>query len=280
MQSLESAFDTVVQLVPKLIAFLLILVIGWFVAKWIGKLIGKLLGKAGLDKVGDKSGLRRFTGRFELSEVFGKLVYYMLLLFTLQLAFGAFGPNPVSNLLTSLVGWLPQLFVGILLVVVAFAIANAVHGMVAGMLSETAYGKTVARIAQVAIIFIGVVAATSQAGIADSVTQPLMWMVFAAVAGVVIVGVGGGLIAPMRERWERMLNSAENETSKMKSSTRQSSSDQMGRGYTSERYGADSDVQTGTTRTSESMSAGGTDAPGAAETPRRNSRLDRPIEEP
>lgn len=280
MQSLESAFDTVMQFVPKLIAFLLILVIGWFVSKWIGKLIGKLLGKAGLDKVGDKSGLRRFTGRFELSEVFGKLIYYMLLLFTLQLAFGAFGPNPVSNLLTSLVGWLPQLFVGILLVVVAFAIANAVHGMVAGMLSETSYGKSVARIAQVAIVFIGVVAATSQAGIADSVTQPLMWMVFAAVAGVVIVGVGGGLITPMRERWERMLNSAENETSKMKSSTRQSPSDPMGRGYTSERYGSDSDVQTGTARAPESSRAAGTDAPGATETPHRGSRLDRPTEEP
>src|SRR5690606_17406024 len=137
---------------------------------------------------------------FELSQLFGRLIYYMLVLFTLQLAFGAFGPNPVSTLLTSLVGWLPKLFVGILLVVVAFAIANAVHTMVSQMLSETSYGQAVARIAQVAIVFFGVVAATSLVGIADSVTQPLMWTVFAAVAGVVIVGVGGGLIAPMRER--------------------------------------------------------------------------------
>lgn len=251
MQSLETAFDSVVQFVPKLIAFLLILVVGWFVSKWVGKLLGKLLGKAGLDRVGEKSGLRRFTGRFELSQLFGRLIYYMLLLFTLQLAFGAFGPNPVSNLLTSLVGWLPQLFVGILLVVVAFAIANAVHGMVAGMLSETGYGQTVARIAQVAIVFIGVVAATSQAGIADSVTQPLMWMVFAAVAGVTIVGVGGGLIGPMRQRWERMLNSAENETARMKSSMRQSPTDPMGRSYTSERYGGAADIQTETPRATE-----------------------------
>ncbi len=251
MQSLENALDTVVQFVPKLIAFLLILVIGWFVAKWLGRLVGKLLGKVGLDRVGEKSGLRRFTGRFELSEVFGKLVYYMLLLFTLQLAFAAFGPNPVSSMLTQLVSWLPQLFVGILLVVVAFAIANAVHGMVAGMLSETSYGQTLARIVQVAIIFIGVVAATSQAGIADSVTEPLMWTVFAAVAGIVIVGVGGGLIGPMRTRWERMLNTAETETARMKSNRQQSSTDPMGRSYTSERYGSDADIQTEEPRATE-----------------------------
>src|SRR5690606_3282296 len=112
MQSVESGFDTLIQFVPKLIGFLLILVIGWFVSKWIGKLIGRLLGKVGLDRVGERSGLRRFTGRFELSQLFGRLIYYMLVLFTLQLAFGAFGPNPVSTLLTSLVGWLPKLFVG------------------------------------------------------------------------------------------------------------------------------------------------------------------------
>lgn len=275
MQSLENALDAVVQFVPKLIAFLLILLIGWFVSKWIGRLIGKLLGKAGLDRVGEKSGLRRFTGRLELSQVFGRLIYYMLLLFTLQLAFGAFGPNPVSSLLTSLVGWLPMLFVGILLVVVAFAIANAVYGMVSGALSETNYGSTVARIAQVAIIFIGIVAATSQAGIAHSVTQSLMWMVFAAVAGVVIVGVGGGLIAPMRSRWERMLNSAENETSKMRSTTRQSPSDPMGRTYTSERYGAGSDVQAERPSTSTESRGAATEVPHTSE-----SRTDRPGERP
>ena len=244
-QSFQNAFDDIVQFLPRALAFLAILVIGWFVAKWIGKLIGKLLARVGLDRVGERSGLRRFTGKFELSELFGKLVYYMLLLFTLQLAFGAFGPNPVSDLLTALVAWLPQLFVAILILVVAFAVANAVFGLVSGTLSETNYGRTLARISQVAIIFIGAVAATSQAGIADSVTGPLLWTVLASVAGVIIVGVGGGLIAPMRQRWERMLNTAETETAKVKE-TMQSPSDPMARTYTSERYGAGSDMQTGT----------------------------------
>ncbi|GAB3655233.1 mechanosensitive ion channel family protein [Glycomyces tarimensis] len=243
-QSLQNAFDDIVQFVPRALAFLAILVIGWIVAKFIGKMIGKLLAKVGLDRLGERSGVHRFTGRFELSGLFGKLVYYTLLLFTLQLAFGAFGPNPVSDLLNDLVAWLPQLFVAILIVVVAMAIANAVYGLINGMLSNTGYGKTLARIAQVAIVFIGAVAATSQVGIADSVTQPLLWTVLAAVAGVVIVGVGGGLIQPMRQRWERMLNTAENETSKMRSTT-QSTSDPLGQTYTSERYGADTDEQPG-----------------------------------
>ncbi len=246
MQSLQNAFDDIVQFVPRALAFLAILLIGWFIAKWIGKLVGKLLAKVGLDRLGERSGLRRFTGSYEMSGLFGKLIYYMLLLFVLQVAFGSFGPNPVSELLTALVAWLPSLFVAILILVVAFAVANAVFGLISGVLSETAYGKTLARIAQVAIIFIGAVAATGQAGIADTVTEPIMWTVFASIAGVIIVGVGGGLIGPMRDRWERMLSSAETETARAKESvsSRQQPADPMGQSYSSGRYGSGTDAQT------------------------------------
>jgi hypothetical protein len=246
-QSFQNMVENVVTFIPRALAFLAILVIGWIVSKWIGRMVGKLLHKVGLDKVGERSGLRRFTGKYELSGVLGKLVYYALLLFTLQLAFGAFGNNPVSTLLNQLVAWLPLLFVALVIIVVAFAIANAVHGMVSEMLSSTSYGKTVARISQVAIIFFGAVAAFGQVGIATTVTTPIMWTVLAIIAGVTIVGAGGGLISPMRQRWERMLSSAESEASNLKSSAGRSSdptSESMSQTYSSGRYGTTADTQT------------------------------------
>lgn len=244
-QSFQNMMDSVVVFLPRALAFLAILVVGWFVSKWIGKLVGKLLNRVGLDKVGEKSGLRRYTGKFELSDLLGKLVYFALLLFTLQLAFGAFGNNPVSTLLNQIVAWLPQLFIALVIVVVAFAIANAVYGLVNGTLSETSYGKTVARICQVAIVFFGAVAAFGQVGIATTVTTPIMWTVLAMVAGVVIVGVGGGLVGPMRQRWERMLNSAEHEAANMKPSGGQGSdaTSPMSQKYSSDRYGTAADMQ-------------------------------------
>lgn len=243
-QSFQNMMDSVVAFLPRALAFLAILIVGWFVSKWIGRLVGKLLNKVGLDRVGDKSGLRRYTGRFELSDLLGKIVYFALLLFTLQLAFGAFGNNPVSTLLNQLVGWLPQLFVALVIVVVAFAIANAVYGLVSGTLSETSYGRTVARICQVAIVFFGAVAAFGQVGIATTVTTPIMWTVLAMVAGVVIVGVGGGLIGPMRERWERMLASAETEAAKVSSSAGTGdATSSMSQTYSSDRYGTAADTQ-------------------------------------
>ena len=50
-----------------------------------------------------------------------------MLLFTLQIAFGVWGPNPVSDLIDAVVAWLPKAFVAIVIVVVAAAIASAVR---------------------------------------------------------------------------------------------------------------------------------------------------------
>jgi hypothetical protein len=243
-QSFQNMMDSVVAFLPRALAFLAILIIGWIVSKLIGKGVGKLLHKVGLDRAGEKSGLRRFTGKFELSELLGRLVYYALLLFTLVLAFGAFGNNPVSDLLNRLVAWLPQLFVALVIIVVAFAIANAVHSIVSGTLEGTTYGRAAARISQVAIIFFGVVAALGQVGIATTVTTPILWTVLAMIAGVVIVGVGGGLISPMRQRWERMLATAADEASRVKENVGMGdATESMSQTYRSGRYGTETDAQ-------------------------------------
>jgi len=244
-QSFQNMWDSVVEFLPRALAFLAILLVGWFVSKWVGRLVGKLLNKVGLDRVGERSGLRRYTGRFELSDLLGRLVYFALLLFTLQLAFGAFGNNPVSTLLNQIVAWLPQLFIALVIVVVAFAIANVVYGLVSGTLSGANYGNTVARICQVAIVFFGAVAAFGQVGIATTVTTPIMWTVLAIIAGVTIVGVGGGLVGPMRQRWERMLGTVENEATKMKATTGVGgdATASMSQTYSSSRYGTAADTQ-------------------------------------
>ncbi len=52
--------------------------------------------------------------------------------------------------------------------------------------------------------------------IAVTVTTPILIAVLAVVAGVVIVGAGGGLIKPMQARWESYLSKAEEEAPQIK----------------------------------------------------------------
>ena len=65
------------------------------------------------------------------SDLTARLVVFAFLLFVLQLAFGIFGPNPVSDLIAGVIAWLPKLFVAVVIVVVAAAIAGWVHDLIA-----------------------------------------------------------------------------------------------------------------------------------------------------
>jgi hypothetical protein len=143
------------------------------------------------------------------SDLASKLVVLGFLLLVLQLAFGIFGPNPVSDLIHSLVSWLPRLFVAVAIIVIAAAVAGWVRDIIADTLGGLSYGRAVARAAQVFLLALGVIAAVNQIGVAVTVTLPILIAVLATIAGVVVVGVGGGLVRPMQHRWERILNRAE-----------------------------------------------------------------------
>lgn len=217
-EALENGLAVTVEFVPKLIGFLLILLIGWFIAKMIGKAVDKILEKVGFDRAVERGGVKKALAKsqYDASDLVARLVYYTLLLFVLQLAFSVFGPNPISDLITAVIAFLPRLIVAIIIVVVAAAIAAAVKGLIQNTLGGLSYGKVLANIASVFILGLGVIAALEQVGVATAITTPILVTVLATIGGILVVGVGGGLIKPMTQRWEGYLSTAEAEAPKIK----------------------------------------------------------------
>lgn len=220
--ALRDGWATVAQFVPKLVLFLLILIIGIIIAKMIGKALSAVLTRVGFDRAVERGGVKKAleNSKYDASDVVSKLIYYALVLFVLQLAFGVFGSNPISDLLSRIITFLPSLIVAIIIVVVAAAIAAAVRELIAGTLSGLSYGKTLGTVASVFILGFGVIAALNQIGVATTVTTPVLIAVLATLGGILVVGVGGGLIQPMARRWENYLSKAEDELPKIKNTAR------------------------------------------------------------
>jgi hypothetical protein len=216
--ALQDALTAVVTFVPKLLLFLVILVIGVIIAKVLAKAVNAVLERVGFDRAIERGGIARVMERskYDASDILAKIVYYAVLLFTLQLAFSAFGPNPISELLTAIIAFLPRVFVAIVIVVVAAAIAAGVKSLIEGTLGGLSYGRVLANIAAVFILGLGIIAALNQVGIATTVTTPVLIAVLATIAGILIVGVGGGLIRPMQSRWESYLTKAEAEAPRIR----------------------------------------------------------------
>jgi ABC-type transport system involved in multi-copper enzyme maturation permease subunit len=216
--ALENALTNIVAFVPKLVLFLVILVIGILVAKVLAKAVNAVLERVGFDRAIERGGVGRALekSKYDASDILAKIVYYAVLLFTLQLAFSAFGPNPISALLTAIIAFLPKVFVAIVIVVVASAIAAGAKTLIEGTLGGLSYGRVLANIAAVFILGLGIIAALNQVGIATTVTMPVLIAVLATIAGILIVGVGGGLVRPMQSRWESYLTKAEAEAPRIR----------------------------------------------------------------
>ncbi|TDC72246.1 hypothetical protein E1193_28160 [Micromonospora sp. KC606] len=212
--ALADMWRSVLLFIPRAIAFIAILVVGWLIARAVLKIVDAALERVGFDRAVERGGVRRALERtkYDASDILAKLAYYAVLLFTLQFAFGVWGPNAISDLIRGVVAWLPRAFVAIVIVVVAAAIANAVRDLVTGALGGLSYGKILADLTAVFILALGVIAALNQVGIATTVTTPVLIAVLATVAGILIVGVGGGLVKPMQSRWEGWLHRAAEES--------------------------------------------------------------------
>jgi len=217
MNALEDALDTAVEFLPKLIGFLLILIIGYFIAKVIAKIIAKVLQKVGFDKAVEKGGVKKALDKsqYDASDILAKIVFYAVMLFVLSTAFGVFGTNPISTYLTAVIAYLPKVFVAIIIIVIASAIAAGAKGLIQNSLGGLSYGKIIANAVSVLILALGVIAALNQLQIATNVVNAVLYASLAAIVGVVIVAVGGGGIKPMTSRWEQTLAKYDEEKPKM-----------------------------------------------------------------
>jgi hypothetical protein len=200
----SNAWSNVATFIPKLVVFLLILIVGYLIAKAIAKILTKVLQRVGFDRLVERGGIKQALDRssYDAAGLLAKLVYYAIMLFVLSTAFGVFGSNPISDYLRAVIAYLPLVFVAIVIVVIAAAIAAGAKSLIENSLGGLSYARALANLASGFILAIGVIAALDQLHIAANVVNAVLYAVLAALVGIAIVAVGGGGIKTMSQRWE------------------------------------------------------------------------------
>ena len=219
---LSNAWSNVATFVPKLVVFLVILVVGWLIARALAKAISVVLTRVGFDKAVERGGIKKAleSSKYDASDILAKIVYYAIMLFVLSTAFGVFGSNPVSRYLSAVIAYLPLVFVAIVIVIVAAAVAAAVKALIENSLSGVTYAKVLGNAASGLILALGVIAALDQLHVATNVVNAILYAALAALVGVVIVAVGGGGIRTMSARWEAVARTYDQEKPRITESAR------------------------------------------------------------
>ena len=203
---LEQAWESVVTFAPKLLGFFLILLIGWFIAKALSKLTNTVLERVGFDGWVERGSLQTAFERAKTdpSDVIGVVVFWLVFLITLQLAFGIWGPNPISDLLESLIAYLPNVIVAVVIMVIAAVVARVLTDVLTPTLGAVSGGTWMARAAGIAVLVLGAFAALNQLEIAPEIVNGLFYAMLIAIVGSVVVAFGGGGIPIARDylsRW-------------------------------------------------------------------------------
>jgi Conserved TM helix len=215
---LTEAWERVATFVPKLLGFLLILVVGYFVAKLLARVVDRLLERVGFDRWVERGTLKGALERstFDASDILSVVAFWAVFLIALQLAFGVFGPNPVSELIQGIIAYLPNLFVAVVILVIAAAVAKVVTDLLTATLGAVTAGHWIARGAGTAILVIGIFAALNQLEIAPEIVNGLFYAMLAIIVGTAIVAFGGGGIQTARRYWERASSRVEGKVSEIK----------------------------------------------------------------
>ena len=209
--SLAGALALLFSFIPKLIGFLVILLIGWLVATAVAKALTLVLRKVGFDRISDRIGLtrleRQMNVQMDAAGLLGKLVYWFVFLIFLVPAVNALGLTTVSDLIGRIVGYLPNVFVAILVLFLGTLAATFIADLVRGAAASTRIGNAnvFASIARYAILGFVALIALEQLQIAPALIQILFTAIVgsAALAFGLAFGLGG------RESAQRLLSRGE-----------------------------------------------------------------------
>lgn len=209
--SVAGALALVFSFIPKLVGFLVILLIGWLVATAVAKAVTFLLRKVGFDRLGDRIGLRQLESRMNVSldaaGILGKVVYWFVFLIFLVPAVDALGLTSVSALLGQIVGYLPNVFVAILVLFLGMLAATFVADIVRGATASSRVGSPnlFANIARYAILGFAALIALEQLQIATA----LLNILFTAIVGATALAAGLAFGLGGQDTARRYLNRAE-----------------------------------------------------------------------
>jgi Conserved TM helix len=200
-ESLQKGFDSFFNFLPNLLAFLVILVVGFFIAKLIQGIITKVLQKLGLDKQlhDSQAGqyVERITPGASPSKGIGKVVFYLIFLFVLTAAIGALKIPAVTAFMNQVLGYLPNVIAAIVIFVVAAALAGAAGAAVAKLMGDTPTGKLVGSVVPTLILVIGIFMVLNQLQIAEEIVTITFGVILGSVGlGMALAfGLGGRAVA-------------------------------------------------------------------------------------
>lgn len=134
LELLQEMLRNFLALIPNFLLALVTFFIGWIVSKMVAKFLKKILKTIGADKLADRLNeieiIHKTNFKLVPSVLLSKLAYYLLLFIFIIAAVDVLGMDAISNLMSDLLNYIPNLLSAFLVFVVGVLIADFIKNIV------------------------------------------------------------------------------------------------------------------------------------------------------
>ena len=198
-------WNSLVDTLPGIVAAIIIIAVGYIIAGVLGWLVQKGLSKTKLDEKIEESGRGDAIGHLQLSTFFGQVVRWYVFVAFLIPAASLLQLGHLSELLTSLVLWLPSLIAASIIVVFGLLAADYVADKIKHMRNKWIHAGSM--VVRILIIFFILDIALKEIGINVSIAENTFLILLGGVvlAAALAVGLGFGL-GGMKKESEKIMH--------------------------------------------------------------------------
>jgi len=197
--SLQSLWTGFISFLPSFLGAIIIFIIGWVIATVLGKLSSQIIRVLRIDsileKIGFKKSFERANINLDSSKFIGELVRWFFIIVFLMAATDILGLFQVTDFLSRVLLYIPQLVIAVLILLAAVLIADFLQKLVKASVEAAGFGfaNTLAAITKWAILVFAILAALLQLGIAPALIQTIFTGFVAAlvISSGLAFGLGG-----------------------------------------------------------------------------------------
>ncbi len=198
--SLQSLWMGFISFAPNLIIAIIVFIIGWMVGSLVGKAIAQVVSALKIDKLFESAGagemMQRMGMKLNVGSFLGGLVKWFIIVVFLMTSLEFLHLSQVNDFLREVVlGYLPNVIIAALILIIASVVADAMKKIVAGSAkaANVHLANLMGTVARYAIWIFAFIIALSELGIASTFMQVLFTGLIAmlAIAGGLAFGLGG-----------------------------------------------------------------------------------------
>ena len=197
-QSFQNLFYGLVAFIPNLVVAIVIFIVGWLVGVGLDRVVAQIVNSLRVDQALKATGIEHVLSRagFELSSgrFLGFLVKWFFIIVFLVAALDVLHLATVNLFISDVVlGYLPQVIVAVLILLVAAVVAEAAERVVVGSAKAASLRAAgfIGKVTRYAIWIFALLAALAQLNVATAFVQTLFTGVVIAVS--LAVGLAFGL---------------------------------------------------------------------------------------